>query len=194
MANLAVVASSGAIVLDAMAILLIGYATISVRTGKNHPPIQGGLTPWGQLLHMEWAGLKAVKLGGVLMVLSTALMLLPFSWQMLAKILLGVLAIELIALLILECAFRHRTLGNLAMLISLILAAWSIHLCSSAIARYLIKAEIPSRWNTSWTTAIERWPYMVLILIGTMTALLALLKWRRKRDERLTRPRLWLFN
>lgn len=193
MAELAILASSGTAVLDAMAMLLIGYAAILVRTGKHHPTVPNGLSPSAQFLHLEWGGMKTVKLGGLLIVLLSALMLLPFSWEMVIELMLGMLAIELISMLILECSLRFRVLGNLAMLAALILSFWSIHICSNEIASFLVDEKVPGLWATSWTTVFDHWTYTAAILFGSIVAILTLLWWRPERSERLTRPRLWLF-
>lgn len=192
MANLAVVASSGTIVLDALATILMGHVTIGVWTGNRLPLVNAKQSTWGQFLHLVVADLK-LKLGGVLLLLSTALMLLPFSWEMLIKFILAILAIELIALLIQECVFRTRTLGNIAIIAGLMLIFLSIHLCSGEIAGFLIHEKLPSRLNTSWTKVFVHWSYTSAILIGSTLASLGLLRAHPKRNERLTKPRLWLF-
>ncbi len=193
LALFAIIGSNGTALLDAMAMLLFGYVIIVVRTGKNQPLARGELSPFRQLLHVEWEGLKAVKFGGVLMLLAAAILLLPLSLRSVATITLGVLAIELAALLVLECALRVRLLGNIAMVVALLAWFWGVHLCSTVFVAFLSAAENIYAPEDSLTALFDPWPNAVLVLFGCVAALWTLLRVHPKRDGQLSKPRLWLF-
>lgn len=193
LAHLAVVVSHGTAILDAMAVLLFGYVIILVRTGVNHPTVKSGLSNWGQILHLEREGLKAVKLSGVVVVLSTAIILLPFSWVALAKITLSVLAMEMTALLILESSLRTRSLGNIMILAAVLAWFWCVHICSWSVVTFVSRPEQASSAAESWTEVLDSSIFAVMILIGSTVGLLALLRWYPERNVRFTQPRLWLF-
>lgn len=192
-AELSVIASSGAVLYDALALLLVGYAMIAVRTGQHCAEPISDQSPWRQFLEMEWACARNVKLGGVLLVLATGILVLPYSWIQLAKLSAGVLAIELLAGLLLECCLRSRTIGNVAILIGVALMFWSIHFCANAITEYMIEEDVPEMMAFSWTIALSHIAGVVALLLGSGLGLLGVLHGIRLRQAHLSKPRLFLF-
>lgn len=192
-AELSVIASSGAVLYDALALLLIGYALIAVRTGQHCVEPISDLSPWRQFLEMELACVWNVKLGGVLLVLATGILVLPFSWLQLAKLSAGVLAIELLAGMLLECCLRSRAIGNVAILIAVALLFWSIHFCANALAEYLIEVDLPEMMAFSWTIALGHIAGIFALLLGSGLGILGLLLGIRYRQAHLAKPRLFLF-
>lgn len=192
LANLAVVASSGAVALDAIAILLIGYSLIRIRTGKEWAPIAPSLSPLAQFVQHEAMSFKQVKASGLILMLSLALMLQPFSWGGLLSFLFSVLTIELVSAVLLECSLRDRLLGNLSIVVMLGLCFWSIQVCSNVIVSFLLGEAVPGQ-RTSWTGVFDHISFPFFALLGAVAILLIILRLRPKRDAALVRPRLWLF-
>ncbi len=190
---LSTVASHGEAILDAMSMILFGYVIILVRTGKHHSTSEDGSSVTNQIIHLEWSGLKSIKLGGMVLLFSTGIILLPASWQKLASITFGILAIEIVALLVLECALRHRFLGNLAITVVLIGWSWSVHLCSKALVAFLFAREGVYSSRDSWIVVFDYWYYTFLILVLCMLGLQTVLRLFPNRSGRLAEPRLWLF-
>lgn len=192
-AELSVIASSGAVLYDALALLLLGHALIAVRTGQHCVEPISDLPPWRQFLVMELACARNVKLGGVFIVLATGILVLPFSWLQLVKLSAGVLAIELIAGLFLECCLRSRVIGNMAILIAVALFFWSIHFCANALSEYMIEVDLPEMMAFSWTNALGHIEGIVALLLGGGLGLLGMLQGIRYRLAHLAKPRLFLF-
>lgn len=192
-AELSVIASSGAVLYDALALLLVGHALIAVRTGQHCVEPISDLSPWRQFLEMELACVRNVKLGGVLLVLATGILVLPFSWLQLAKLSASVLAIELLAGLLLECCLRSRAIGNMAILIAVALCFWSIHFCANALVEHMMKVDLPEMMAFSWTNALGHIEGIVALLLGGGLGLLGILHGIRYRHAHLAKPRLFLF-
>lgn len=186
-----VTASSGEAVMDAMAMLLIGHSLIVIRTGKNRSTATVIRKPWKMALNLELSSLSMVKVGGVLVVLMIGLFLQPFSGVTMARMVFGAIAIELLALLLMECTLRTRLLGNVAVAILLVLFLWNVRFCSNEIAEFVTNSDLPR--ITTWTIILEPWWYNAQILIGSIVGIVALLRWHPERTPNLSSPRPWLF-
>ena len=192
LANLAIVASSGAAALDAIAILLLGYGLIRIRTGKEYAPTTPTLSPIAQFIQHESMSFKHVKAGGLILMMSLALMLQPFSWGGFLGFLFSVLTIELVSSVLLECSLRDRILGNISIVLMLGLCFWSIQVCSRIIVNFLLREAVPGP-STSWTGVFDSIAFPSLALLAAAAILLIVLRLRPTRDDALVRPRLWLF-
>ncbi|MCL4282607.1 MAG: hypothetical protein KJZ58_10110 [Flavobacteriales bacterium] len=191
MANVSVLVSGGTSVLDAIAVILLGLETIRIRKGGGYDPSPDSTSPLRQFAVIEWSEMKRSKLLGVLILLSSVLVERPLTFEWMIPVVFGIVGIELICAFLREATLRSPKFGWISMAIMALLFMWSMACSMDHIAAYAMNT---SRfWVISWTVVFTHWPHTAIILIGSTLAILGLLRAHPKKDERLTKPRPWLF-
>jgi hypothetical protein len=191
-ANLAIIASRGEVVYDALAMFLIGYSAISLRfggVGRSETETDNSFSAFSRDAGNT---VRRSTLPVLSLLVSTAMIVQPFSWSRLGNVLMAALAIQLLALLLLECAYRSRTTSITATALMIILVMWSAHICSASIAGYTLNDTTLSIAET-WTVVFDSSSRTLLCLVLVNGILAALLFIKPKRLQQLERPRPWLF-